>query len=121
MRQRNISAFWLCAIALFGCSDGSSSPGSSPPSNGSEPYLKITSDNALPVIQSIFNIFDGLNTHLPVIVDEYPNFYFGHLMPDQSQINCAYFGSYGFALQEQDASNSQLSGGDSLELNFSAC
>lgn len=121
MRQRNTSAFWFCAIVLFGCSDGSSSRGGSPPSNGSESYLKITSDNALPVIQSIFNIFDGLDTHLPVLVDEYPNFYFGHLLPDQTPINCAYFGSYSFALQEQDTSNSQLNAGDSLDLNFSAC
>ena len=121
MNHRNLSAFWFYAIVLFGCSDGSSSRGNSSSGNGSESYLKITSDNALPVVQSVFNIFDGLNTHLPVLVDEYPNFYFGHLLPDQTQINCDYFGSYSFTLQEQDASNSQLNSGDSLELNFSSC
>ena len=121
MNHRNLSAFWFYAIILFGCSDGSSSRGNSSSGNDPESYLKITSDNALPVVQSVFNIFDGLNTHLPVLVDEYPNFYFGHLLPDQTQINCDYFGSYSFTLQEQDASNSQRNAGDSLELSFSAC
>src|SRR5690606_36628383 len=114
MNHRNLSAFWCYAIVLFGCSDGSSSRGNSSSGNGSESDLKLTSDNALPVVQSVFNIFDGLNTHLPVLVDEYPNFYFGHLLPDQTQINCDYFCSYSFTLQEQDASNSQRNAGDSL-------
>lgn len=121
MEQKTILTFLLCAFALFGCSDGSSSRGNSSPENNHESYLKITSDNALPVVESIFNIFDGLNTHIPVLVDEYPNFYFGHLLPDQTQINCDYFGFYSFTLQEQDANNSQLNADDSLELNFSAC
>lgn len=110
----------LGAIALLGCSSGSKSPGKSS-DNGSESYLKLTSDNALQIVESVFNIFDGVYTHDFLLIDGYPNFYFGHLQRDQRQIECDYFGSYTFTLHEQDANNSQLNTGDSMELNFNAC
>lgn len=75
----------------------------------------------LQIVASVFNIFGGVYTHDFLLIDGYPNFYFGRLQRDQSQINCAEFGSYTYTLHEQDANNSQLNAGDSLELNFSAC